>query len=1528
MSDDFVHLHTHSDHSKLDGCGRVEDYVAVAAERGSPAIGFSEHGTMRGIHELTKVAGDADVKPIYGIEFYVCDDMARRGLTDGRKEEAERDRGELTKREALRAAEEREGIRKRWHLTVWAKTQEGLRNLYKLSSMAWLDGYYYRPRIDLDALEAHGAGLTVATGCLGSPINDRVLQGQVREAEGVADRLYERFKEDLWLEVMPHDMDKQRTANRFALDLRERYGGEVRLLATQDAHYVEAGDWEHHEVLLCIGTGGRMADPDRFKFPGPPDYYFKDRAAMEESFVRSHGFMSAELVKEALDSTMEIGESASATITLDRFKCLLPPVDMPAKYNGDDFGYLYDLCKLGWKWREVSGRASRRADMLGLPKSEVVSEYAKRLARELATLRDRKIAPYFLLVRDIYEFARRQEIACGPGRGSSAGSLVAFLLGITAVDPIEHGLMFERFISPARVDMPDIDMDFEDVRRDEILEYVRSKYGHDQVSQISTMGQLSARQCIDDVCRVYDLPYMERKRLTSEIGAGETIDVALDRSPVLKKLAASHPYIMSHAFALEGMNKTPGIHAAGVVTSPVPLMDVAPLESREHRKKRIVVTALDMYGVADFGLLKLDILGLRTMTVVRMATERIAEGGEVIDMEKVPLDDAETLQAFTDQDYVGVFQFDSVSATKVSRGAEFKSFNDIAIYNALNRPGTTRSGLAEEYSRRRDDPLSYEEASYHEWTKHITEETLGIILYQEQVIRVLTDVAGYDAGEADVLRRKIGKSLGADEIRKEAGKFIAGALRTHPDMPNDAAEELMDDITQFGAYGFNRCVTGDTVLSRANGTTITVADAFWIQRARTPLAEKFRAGRWRVLQMDADGQVRPGVVKAIYDNGLKRVNKITTASGRSIVATLDHRLLTNSRLPTGQAGYLRVDQLSPGMSLVCMGQKKVVRKGRAGRGKGAGYEGEAGGGGFLTGRGNVGWIDGRAGLIELVKLNVEARANGRCEVCGVPKLGRFEFAHTRSLESFGGDYGRYHHPDNVRYLCNSCHKHLDYQKGERVPAWTRGKPTELDRIVSIEAAGDEHVYDVEMATVEHNFIANGIVSHNSHAVAYGLISYWCQWLKVHHLLAFYWALMCAETSVDTMRRYVADARANGIKVVPADVNRSGSSFSIDEKDGSIIGSLEDLKGVGPAAAAAIEAAQPFVDMVDFIERARSRATNRKAISVLIKAGAFRDMVPNAKWLIENLEGLWKIRAKRPLTMKDFTPPEGAEDYDAEDRLLLASDVSPIAAEDDPFDLYFGSLSDDVNVDLVHDPFAEEESPAYCWIGGIIVDVSLFSVGTGDMWEGRKMTVIEKARSEWGKRTGSFTFASSFGTDRVRIDDVAAQHPEIIQAGKGHPLVALVSVDKGRETLRAIAIVNLATLRETLRSVAKPSVWDSLLAGREPGDLVEWGSKADRRRSMTVQRVGAASLRVTGIVAAVREKVTRAGSPMAIFHIIGPGRTPRLVFCFDEWADYRTHLLPGAVVSMVIMKSARSGWILGRGPVRVHLRGTVPEDEGH
>ncbi|KKN12964.1 hypothetical protein LCGC14_1011170 [marine sediment metagenome] len=1496
MADNFVHLHTHSDHSKLDGCGRVAEYVEVAAERGNPAIGFSEHGTMRGIHELTKLAGEAEIKPIYGIEFYVCEDMHRRGLTEDEKLAAAEAKGDRTKAEAIKDAEAAAGIRKRHHLSVWAKNDAGLRNLYRLSSSAWLDGYYYRPRIDLAALEAHGEGLYVATGCLGSPVNDRLLQGKTRAAEKVADRLFDRFGEDLFLEVMPHDLDGQRTANRFALDLRDRYGGEVRLLATQDAHYVKPEDAAHHEVLLCIGTGSKMSDPDRFRFPGPADYWFKDRKAIAESFDRHHGYMAHAYREEAMDSTILIGEAATASITLDRFKCLLPPVDMPGKWAGDEFGYLFDLCKLGWQWREIKDRAQRRATKLGVPVATVKTEYSKRLAMELSTLRDRGIVPYFLIVRDIYEWARRQSVACGPGRGSSAGSMVAFLLGITAVDPIEHGLLFERFISPGRVDMPDIDCDFEDVRRDDVLEYVRQKYGTERVSQIATMGQLGARQCLDDVARVYELPYLERKRLTSEVGGGESLKESLDRSPVLQRLRRENPKILEHALALEGLNKTPGMHAAGIVASPVPLVDVVPMETRAHGKKRVVVTALDMYGIQDFGLLKLDLLGLRTITVVRMAVERIAEGGEVVDMERVPLDDADTLAAFTAHDYAGIFQFDSASAEKVTRGAEFESFDDIAIYNALNRPGTTRSGLAEEYAKRRADPGSIKWASYHEWTKPITGETLGIILYQEQVIRVLTDVAGYSAGDADQLRRKIGKSMGADEIRKESGKFIAGAVRTHPDMPQEVAEELMGDIEQFGAYGFNRCAIGDTVLSRGDGTTITVEEAFQVQRSPSPLGDKFRCGRWRVLQMDADGQVRPGVVKAIYDNGIRPTIKITTTSGRSIVATGNHRLLTSH-------GYQRVDRLGIGSSLVCMGVKKVVRKGRSRR------KGKR-------------WIDGRVEMFAAAKKAVATRVGDFCELCGIPKAGRFEFAHTRSLESLSGDYSLYHNADNIRLLCNSCHKRLDYLKGERVPAWTRGKPTELDRIVSIEAAGDEQVYDVEMATSEHNFIANGIVSHNSHAVAYGMISYWCQWLKVHHPLAFYWALLCVEPSVDNMRRYVADARSHGIDVVPPDVNRSGGALRIDDEAGVIVGSLGDIKEVGPRGAAVIEAAQPFADLADFLDRTPGRAVNRKVITALIKSGAFGGMVGNAKWLVESLEDLWNIRKKRKLTAQDLTPPSDAADYSDEDRLLLASGVSPIAAEDDPFDLYLESVSDAVGVELTHDPFTQEDPPRYCWLGGIVVEASLYSIGTGDVFDGRQMTATEKARNEWGKRAGYFVLASSLGTDRFRIDDVAAQHPEIIEAGKGQPLLVLASVNAQREAMRAIAMVNLADMRGKINGGEELSPWDELVAGKEPAQLVKWKTKAERRGAMSLSRVGVSSIRATGIVAAVREKVTKHGKPMAIFHLIGP-KAPRLVFCFDEWPDYRAALQPGTVATMTLGRSEVGGWVLARGPVRVLKRGIIP-----
>lgn len=810
--DKFIHLHTHSDMSQLDGCGKIPDFVKAAAQRGNPALAFTEHGTMRGYYHHHLECGEQGIKPIYGIEFYVALDMYRKGLTAEEKQELTKDiKGKSEKSKAVKEYEEREGIRDRWHITVWAKNDVGLVNLYKLSSAAWTQGFYYKPRIDLDALIAHREGLMVATGCLSSPINDRVLRGQYKAALAQADKLRAAFGDDLWIEVQPHTLPEQRAANMFALKLRQRWRGS-RLLATQDAHYVDHEDAEHHEVLLCIGTGDSMSNPDRFRFDGD-EFYMKPRKDMYNSFRRNHEYMGNKLIKEALNSTMDFADLCTAKVVIDHHKALLPRAPMPPEYDGDDWRYIKDLCMAGWKWREIPARAAAYAKAKGISEAEAIIIYRARLHKELKQIKTQKFVGYFLIVRDLYNWARGQKIACGPGRGSAAGSIVSFLLGITAVDPIEHGLIFERFINPARHDLPDIDMDFEDVRRQEIIEYMRQTYGDDKVCQIATVGKLSGKQCLKDVARVLEVPYADVNEVTNSIierssgdeRASMTIEDSFKEFKVCRDFDRKYPKVLYHARKLEGMAKNLGIHAAGVVASPVALDEVIPLEIRNHDGRAVKVSAIDMYGVGAVGLLKLDVLGLRTLTVLNDAVKEIKRRhGVDIELERLDLNDAKVLDGFTRHEYVGIFQYDSPGADKICSGVEFVHFEDIAAMTALNRPGTARSGLATQYVERKKNPKLIDKTSFHPAVSEITKDTLGIIVYQEHVLRIFTDIAGFMPSTADSLRKKIAKKFGDETIGKERENFIEGAVKNTPGMTREIAAKLMDAITFFGSYGFNK----------------------------------------------------------------------------------------------------------------------------------------------------------------------------------------------------------------------------------------------------------------------------------------------------------------------------------------------------------------------------------------------------------------------------------------------------------------------------------------------------------------------------------------------------------------------------------------------------------------------------------------------------------------------------------------------------------------------------------------------------
>lgn len=860
--EDFVHLHTHSDMSQLDGCGRISDYVAEAKRRGNPAIAFTEHGSMRGYLQLHKEAEAAGIKPIYGIEFYVSPDMQRKGLTQEERADVTKGLKKNEHKRALRDYEEREGIRDRWHTTCWAMNEEGMKNLQRLSSRAYIEGFYYKPRVDLAALCEHNEGLAVSTGCLSSPTHDLFLQGKKRSAYGFVDTLAEAFGDRMFLEVQPHAIKDQMRVNKLALKLRDRTG--ARLLATQDAHYVDQEDHHAHDLLLCIGTGAKLTDEDRFRFDGD-EFHFRTRKQMRDAFIRHNGFMSKGQIKEALDTTVELAERCNVGVEIDYKKALLPDPGIPKKYAGNAFAYLKALCLDGWTWRSIPARARAYAAKEGIASSDALQVYAERLKMELRALKRQRFESYFLVVRDLYGFARGQGIMCGPGRGSAGGSLVAFLLGITSVDPIEYGLLFERFINPDRNDLPDIDMDFEDARRREVIDYLVRKYGQDNVCQIATVGRLSGKSVLRDVSRVLGVPLAAVNEITPSIierpdghpREYHTIEDSFTEFDVCRRFAKRFPDVGKYAMKLEGMAKTLGIHAAGVVASPTKLTDLIPLEIRKHKGDDIVVSAVDMNEIASVGLVKLDVLGLRTLTVIRDCVDAVKERhGVELDMERIDMNDREVLERFTAHDFAGVFQYDTPSAYKICQDVVFEDFEDIAAMTALNRPGATRSGLAEKYLVRKKDPSKRGQVDYHPKINEICADTLGVIVYQEHVIKIFTMVAGFPPGKADTLRKAIGKKK-AEVLKSARTDFVEGCKATSG-IEAKMANRIFSAIEAFGAYGFNK-----------SHATAYAAIGYWCQFLKVHYPTEFY---WALLKNEPDHARMKALAKDAKREGIHLLN--------------------------------------------------------------------------------------------------------------------------------------------------------------------------------------------------------------------------------------------------------------------------------------------------------------------------------------------------------------------------------------------------------------------------------------------------------------------------------------------------------------------------------------------------------------------------------------------------------------------------------------------------------------------------------
>lgn len=813
----WANLHVHSMFSLLDGVGSYEDYAARVlhelereGEPGGPGyLAATEHGSMRGLVRLKKVADEKSLRPVFGVEFYVAKDHRIKSLTEADRKLV-KDQPAKERRSFQAALEKYRGVRPRYHLTAWALNNTGLSNLIRLSSRAWVDGFYYRPRIDFDLLAEHSDGIAVGTACLSGPLAEPVLRGEPRVAVENAERLRDILGDRLFVEVMPTALPEQDKANRALVRIAERMG--LPLLATTDTHYAKPKDWRLQEALLCVQTNAKMSDPDRFRFTAH-DFWHRSAREMRAAFVEYHPWMKRRDVLAAIANTGKLAAACEADLAFDRFAALLPSPTGHETTPAEDFAALKDLCVRGWHGRAIPERA-RWLVRHGRGKlADVERRYRERLKRELRVFRDLKFSRYALIVEDAVAFARSRGIFVGPGRGSAGGSLVVFLLGITSIDPVEHDLLFERFIAPGRIDLPDIDIDFEQERRHEVIEYMVEKYGREHTAQITTFSSMKGRGCFRDVARVFGVGPEEinrvagtiLQRLPGEEREDRAITDSLKISPQCKRFKKKRPIVFSVAQRLEGTLRQVGLHAGGVVASPVPLDQVVPLESRPaDGGGRVPVIAVDFRDAQELSLVKMDFLGLKNLTAIRHALQAIEEhhDAEVTleDLETSHFDDADVIEAFNDHSkLVGIFQFDTTSMISIMRFA-VRRFEDLVALNALNRPGAMRSGLAVMYAARADGRSKVKKT--HPIVDEITASTLGVLTYQEQVSRIFVELAGYDPGDADKIRKKIGKSEGEKAIKPEEAKFIAGAA-AHGLDPKDAAK-LFAKILKFGGYAFNR----------------------------------------------------------------------------------------------------------------------------------------------------------------------------------------------------------------------------------------------------------------------------------------------------------------------------------------------------------------------------------------------------------------------------------------------------------------------------------------------------------------------------------------------------------------------------------------------------------------------------------------------------------------------------------------------------------------------------------------------------
>jgi len=743
----FVHLHAHSEYSMLDGASRVGDMFEAAADAGMPACAITDHGVMYGALEFYKIGSRAGVKPILGMEGYLFGG-------DRHERPPQREHGDRV-----------------FHLTLLAADNTGFKNLVKLSTDAWLEGFYYYPRTDHEVLAELSEGLICLSGCLSAEIPKLIVAGDMAGARRKVAQYREVFGDRFYLELQDHGLPVQRALNDELVKIGQEMG--IPWVATNDSHYTHKDDASAHEVLLCINTGSELSDPNRFKFDSD-EFYLKTPEEMAGKFARWPG---------ACENTLEVAERCNVDITLDNL--LLPRYEVPEGASLES--HLRDMVLDGLR---------RRYD-------DVTPEVQERADYELKVINEMEFPAYFLVVQDFVNWAKDEGIRVGPGRGSAAGSIVAYALGVTELDPLRYDLMFERFLNPERIAMPDIDIDFDERRRGDVIRYVCDKYGNDHVAQIVTYGTIKGKQAIKDAARVLGFPYVEGDKLTKMypsliMGRDSGLRSALETSAELQQAygaGGAAKQIIDTALGIENLKRSAGIHAAGVVIGRDPLVEHLPLKRGDHDE---IVTQFDMNGVEELGLLKMDFLGLRNLTVIELALEYIKRNTDVeVDVDNLDFSDPKVFEMLQRGETDGIFQLESEGMRRNLVQLKPDRFEHIMAMVALYRPGPMDQ--IPTYIERMHEPNKIE--YLHPVLEDVTKETYGVLVYQEQIVQTLQRLAGYTPGQADMVRKAIGKKK-RDIMADEKPRFVEGCV--NGGVTEAQAQHLWGLIERFADYSFNR----------------------------------------------------------------------------------------------------------------------------------------------------------------------------------------------------------------------------------------------------------------------------------------------------------------------------------------------------------------------------------------------------------------------------------------------------------------------------------------------------------------------------------------------------------------------------------------------------------------------------------------------------------------------------------------------------------------------------------------------------